>query len=287
MTEIGSVSRLIRENNLSNVYNLPKLFEEKTFSLPNPKDLFSLSIKPAGSNNKIINFPFQTDLNSQKMNTIKTKVIQSAETEWASGVKENRGSNRGTRVDQYARNAKFSPGYAWCGFFAAFNYSKAGFQYPEKFASYQKARDFFLYRDYVKDDKTTNQKLDSLRKEQKAEGSTRQYFMLKESAGIKYIKNNPTRFMNVDLKNSIFDYKNIPIQAGDVVLFSFGHVGIVESYDKNTGKLKTIEGNATGTAVNGRVTTNAVVKNTYDLSKASDRKIIDGFGRPALGDFKK
>ena len=80
-------------------------------------------------------------------------------------------------------------------------------------------------------------------------------------------------------------WQNLPIQAGDVALFSHGHVGLVVSYDARTGKLETVEGNTTGLGPDGKQWSQAVVRKSYDLSKAQDRQRFDGFGRAANDDF--
>jgi hypothetical protein len=210
----------------------------------------------------------------------------SAEKEWKSGVRESGGANRGPRINQYARNAQFGPGYEWCGFFAAFNLTQVGFKHAPSLASYQKARDFFMYRDYTNKSAATNQRLDDLRKEHQAQGSTRQYFTLQESPNAKYVKDYSRYFSHYNAAANTFNFRNLPIQAGDVALFHHGHVGMVHSYNPQTGKLVTIEGNTSGKGPDGKTWSQAVVMKEYDLSKAADRKRFDGFGRPALGDFK-
>lgn len=205
--------------------------------------------------------------------------------EWRSGVRETHGSNRSPRIDQYARNAKFGTGYEWCGFFTAFNYSQAGFKYPESFASYQKSRDFFLYRSYTSRDSQLHQQLDSLRAQHQAEGNSRQYFIMSGSPTEAYVTNYSRHYGHVDLASMTYDWRNLPIQPGDVALFSHGHVAQVISYDARTGKLETVEGNTSGLGPDGKQWSQAVVRKSYDLSKESDRKRFDGFGRAALSDF--
>lgn len=205
--------------------------------------------------------------------------------EWRSGVRETQGSNKSPRINQYARNAKFGPGYEWCGFFTAWNYSQAGFKHPEDFASYQKARDFFLYRSYTSRDSGLHQRLDNLRAEHKAEGSSRQYFIMPGSPTEQYVKNYSRFYGHVDLPSMTHSWRNLPIQPGDIALFSHGHIGQVVSYDPSTGKLETVEGNTSGKGPDGKNWSQALVRKSYDLSKESDRKRFDGFGRAALGDF--
>ncbi|MGV3527151.1 MAG: hypothetical protein ACO1RX_23245 [Candidatus Sericytochromatia bacterium] len=222
---------------------------------------------------------------SARMQQHQQKIVESGLKEWRAGVRESGGSNRGPRIDAYARNAKFGPGYEWCGFFAAFNYTQTGFKYPEHFASYQKARDFFLYRSYTSRSPALHQELDQLRQQQQAQGSTRQYMIMAESPTFDYVRNYKSYYGHVDLASMTHTWRNIPIQPGDIALFSHGHVGQVISYDRQTGRLETVEGNTAGTGPDGKYRTQAVVRKSYDLSKAADRQRFDGFGRAALGDF--
>lgn len=212
-------------------------------------------------------------------------IVNSGIQEWRSGVKESGGSNRGPRIDTYAKNAKFGKGYEWCGFFTAFNYSKAGFKTPEHFASYQKARDFFLYRSYTSRDSGLHARLDQQRASDEAAGSTRQYFAMAESNVFEYVDAYKRYYGHIDPSELKHTWQNIPIQPGDVALFNHGHVGMVVSYDNKTGKLVTIEGNTSGEGPDGKRWTQAVVRKEYDLSKSSDRKRFDGFGRAADSDF--
>lgn len=223
---------------------------------------------------------------SAPTNTARQRImVDSALKEWQSGVKESGGSNRGPRIDTYAKNAKFGKGYEWCGFFTAFNYSQAGFKSPESFASYQKARDFFLYRSYTSRDSGLHARLDQQRQQDEAAGSSRQYFALAESNVFDYIEAYGRYYNHIDPSELLHTWQNIPIAPGDVALFNHGHVGIVVSYDQSTGKLTTIEGNTSGEGPDGKRWTQAVVRKTYDLSKAADRKRFDGFGRAADSDF--
>lgn len=220
-----------------------------------------------------------------KLVQIQQRIVSSGLREWQQGVRETNGSNRGARIDQYAANSSFGPGYAWCGFFAAWNYSQAGFKSPESFASYQKARDFFLYRSYTSRDASLNRSLDQLRLQQQASGSSREYFIMAGSPTYDYVKSQPQYYGHVDLASMTHSWQDLPLAAGDVALFSHGHVGTVVSYDRSTGRLETVEGNASGIGPDGKFRTQAVVRKSYDLSKAADRALFDGFGRAALGDF--
>ena len=73
------------------------------------------------------------------------------------------------------------------------------------------------------------------------------------------------------------DHRQLPIREGDTALFQRGHIGLVKSYDPNSGILVTMEGNA-GDRVQER---------RYDLSDPAVLRGFDGFGRPALGDFRE
>ncbi|MCP4500631.1 MAG: hypothetical protein GY822_11790 [Deltaproteobacteria bacterium] len=55
-------------------------------------------------------------------------------------------------------------------------------------------------------------------------------------------------------------------------------IGMVRDYNRDTGILTTIEGNAGNAG-------NAVQARTYDLNDPEVRAQFDGFGRPAAGDF--
>lgn len=231
--------------------------------------------------------PLGNTAHSSHLDTLMQGTVTSAVKEWQAGVRESAGSNRSIRIDQYARNAKFGPGYAWCGFFVAFNYSQMGFKYPESLASYQKARDFFMYRSYTDHSAAKNKSLDQLRLQHQQQGNQRQYFTLPESPNHQYVKNYQKLFGHYADQANTFTYQNLPLRPGDTVLYHQGHVGQVISYNQQTGKLITIEGNTSGTGPDGRQRSQAVVRKEYDLSKPSVRKIFDGFGRPALGDFSK
>lgn len=212
------------------------------------------------------------------------QAVEAGLNEWRRGVRET-SQNSSPRIDIYARNAKFGRGYEWCGFFAAFAHSQARFKYPEHYASYQKARDFFMYRNYTDRSQKTNQELDRLRQLHQQQSSTRQYFMLQESPNRNYVRQQGAVFKHYNVDAHTFTWQNLPVQPGDIALFHHGHVALVVSYDRNTGKLVTVEGNTSGRGPDGKQWNQAVVMKEYDLSKASDRWRFDGFGRPALGDF--
>jgi hypothetical protein len=221
---------------------------------------------------------------SPKYQQLQQIMVDSGIKEWQAGVRESGGSNVGARINQYAANSKFGTGYEWCGFFTAWNYSQAGFKYPENFASYQKSRDFFLYRSYTSRSANLHQQLDQLRQQHQSSGSSRQYMIMKESPTFDYVKDHRQYYGHVNLDQMTYNWQNIPIQAGDVALFSHGHVAMVISYDTRSGRLETVEGNTSGTGPDGKLRHQAVVRKSYDLSKAADRQKFDGFGRAALSD---
>jgi len=116
-------------------------------------------------------------------------------------------------------------------------------------------------------------------------GSGRQLFILDgtDTVGMQWTNGGATQN---GLPTERYTPDNLPIRAGDVVIFDngfrggTGHIGLVESYrqDPDTGHwiLTTIEGNVDGGQIN---------RHTYDLSDPAVAAEIDGFGRPALGDF--
>ena len=217
--------------------------------------------------------------------------LQAGLEEWQNGVRERGSTNRGERVDQYARNAKMRPGGEWCGYFTGHALSQAGFKHPESLASYQKARDYFMYRNYTsKTGSDKNDRLDDLRAQHQANGDGRQYFMLPESPTQRRVTRPGTwgnrRYGHVDADANTFTHDRLPIRAGDVALFTHGHVGMVDSYDPATGLLTTVEGNTTGRGPDGRRRSGAVVRKTYDLTDPRVRAKFDGFGRPARADFE-
>ena len=68
---------------------------------------------------------------------------------------------------------------------------------------------------------------------------------------------------------------DLPIRPGDTALWERGHVGMVESYNRETGILTTVEGNIG----------NKVGRRTYNLNDPRVRAQFSGFGRPAADDF--
>ena len=106
-----------------------------------------------------------------------------------------------------------------------------------------------------------------------------------ESNVFEYIDAYGRYYEHIDPEALKHTWQNIPIQPGDVALFNHGHVGMVVSYDQRSGELVTLEGNTSGEGPDGKRWSQAVVRKTYDLSKASDRKRFDGFGRAADSDF--
>jgi len=111
-------------------------------------------------------------------------------------------------------------------------------------------------------------------------GSGRQLFILEgtDTQGTQWTAWNATQN---GLPQERYTPENLPIRAGDVVIFDdgylggTGHIGLVESY--NPPMLTTIEGNVNG---------GQIERHTYDLSDPAVAAEIDGFGRPALSDFE-
>lgn len=207
-----------------------------------------------------------------ELSSIQARTMASARQEI--GVREIGSSNRGDRVDQYARRSGMRVGGAWCGYFTGFNYSEAArasggeFTGINGFHSMQKARSFFEYRSYTDNSRATNEGLDRLREQHAANGSTRRWMTLAGSGGARHAaaRQRP---------HEVFEPSTLPIRAGDTALFSHGHVGLVEGYDPTTGRLTTIEGN----------TSQQVRRREYDLNDPADRAKFEGFGRPARDDF--
>jgi peptidoglycan hydrolase-like protein with peptidoglycan-binding domain len=206
---------------------------------------------------------------------IQQNAVGSAQRELAAGVREDHsiGNNRGARVDQYARNARMPEGGEWCGYFTQFNYSQAaqeaGGDFRGSLHSFQKARSFFNYRDYTNASRSRNQELDTLRSQHEQQGSSRRFMVLEGSTGQDWAARN-------NRPAEVYQPNNLPIRPGDTILFNFGHVGMVEGYDPATGRLTTVEGNVG----------NRVQRKTYDLNDPRVRARIEGFGRPAAGDFE-
>jgi hypothetical protein len=116
----------------------------------------------------------------------------------------------------------------------------------------------------------------------RSQGQTRQYFLLPESPGRRFIKDHASLVPDFSLAANTYTWDQLPVRTGDTILFERGtqsgipdHVGIVESYDRLSGRLVTVEGNVG----------NKVVRKTYDLTDARVRRTISGIGRPAPGDF--
>lgn len=219
----------------------------------------------------------QTAADAQ-LQAIQSRTIASARRELEAGVREDHrlGDNRSPRIDQYARDAGMNPGGQWCGYFTGFNYAEAAresggrFRSNVHFHSFQKARAYFEYRNYTNNSATENRRLDELRTQQEAEGSTRRWMVLSGSGGERHARDHQRPY-------EAYEPNNLPIREGDTALFSRGHVGLVESYDPGSGRLVTIEGNSIGEAVRRR---------EYNLNDPRDRAAFDGFGRPARGDFE-
>ena len=178
-------------------------------------------------------------------------------------------------------------GHAWCGFFVGFAYVEAAeqaglsFSGKDRLHSVGKSRSYFHYRVYTQRSTRANiERWEALRSEHQSQGITRRYFTLRDSNGDRWARRR-------GLSHMVYADPNLlPIRAGDMVIFptagrgtkrnpARGHMGLVEPYDPSTCVLTTIEGN----------TSNRVRRKTYNLRKASTVATIDGFGRPALGDY--
>lgn len=205
-----------------------------------------------------------------RLNQAMATSVASARRELSMGVRESGGANRGPRVDLYARTSRMNSGQMWCGFFVGFNYAQAGFKHPDRLASTYKAQRFFLYQD-----------ADQLA-EHRAQGSTRQFYTFAESRSRSDLVAGQRNYPHYNVQANTFKWSNMPIRPGDTVIFQRSgqgyptHIGQVESYDRSTGRLVTIEGN-----VDDRV-----VRKTYDLRDPAMRRDIAGIGRPAAGDFQ-
>jgi len=213
-----------------------------------------------------------------ELQAIQHRTMDAARRDLDAGVREDRGrygNNRGPRIDQYARDAGMTPGGEWCGYFSSFQYSQAANESGGTFTgrhhmhSFQKARAYFEYRNYTNNSSAENGRLDTLRAQHEAEGSTRRFMTLSGSGGDRHATAN-------NRPHEVYEPSTLPIREGDTALFSHGHVGLVESYNRETGMLTTIEGNSTGEAVR---------RKTYDLNDPAVRARFEGFGRPARGDF--
>lgn len=221
--------------------------------------------------------PLTSGPGDARLAEIQQRAVHSAARELDAGVREDRslGRNRGARVDEYARTAGMSRGGEWCGYFTGFNYTQAAresgveFSGQHRLHSYQKARSYFLYRNYTDASRATVDRNEALRQTHAEQGSERRFMTFDGSTGDRYA--DARRLPH----ETYTRHQDLPIRPGDTALFSHGHVGMVESYDPASGRLTTLEGN-----VGDRVQ-----RRTYDLSDPAVRARFDGFGRPAAGDF--
>ncbi|RMG16177.1 MAG: hypothetical protein D6731_06850 [Planctomycetota bacterium] len=218
-----------------------------------------------------------------RLAALQRQAVQVAREELARGVRERpRGSNRGPRIDRYARSAGMPVGGAWCGHFVAYCYAEAARRRGLRFAgrrrlhSAGKVRSFFLYRSFTRpDDPGRLARAASLRLRHERQGSPRRYLALQGSYGDRWATRR-------SLPHEVFaDPTLLPLRAGDIVVFwrpgasrGRGHLGLVASYRGTV--LTTIEGNAG----------HAVRRRRYDLSRPATLRTVDGFARPALGDFE-
>jgi len=212
----------------------------------------------------------------QRLAQFQQQALDSARGELNAGVREHGGKNRCDRVDQYASTARMNKGGEWCGYFTSFNYTTAArnngveFSGQARMHSFQKSRSYFLYRNYTDNSRATNQQNDELRTQHQGEGSSRRFMTFRGSDGDRYASRR-------NLQHEVYDNPaNLPIRPGDTALWERGHVGMVESYNRETGILTTVEGNIS----------NRVGRRTYDLNDPQVRAQFSGFGRPANGDFQ-
>ena len=229
----------------------------------------------------------------QQLVELQLLAVASAQKELDAGVSESGGDNLGPRINTYASEARMNNGGEWCGYFTNWNYAVAakdlggrfngGRRHGLSLHSRPKATWSFLYRDVTTapaDRRRDNQILDDLQNSHQEAGSTRKFFVFEGSAG--------HRAANALNKNCEVaeDYRELDIRPGDTALWSHtlsggnrSHVGLVESYDKDTGILVTIEGNL------GRRGSGRVRRMQYDLKNEAQRNQFTGFGRPSLEDF--
>ncbi len=243
-------------------------------SLPTPANT---GINTSANNNISVNAV--DNVNSvqspdQQLIELQNLSVLSAHKELSAGIREIGNSNRGERVDEYAKEAGMRTGLEWCGFFTNWNYAVAAKDLGGDFDgpslhSWQKSCYSFLYRSYTDNSSACNANLDRLQETHTRNGSARQFFVLEGSKGEQIA--NKLKKPCVIAK----DYTELDIRPGDTALWNRGHVGLVESYDKETGILTTVEGNLSG----------KVRHMTYDFKDPDVRAQFTGFGRPALGDF--
>jgi hypothetical protein len=229
----------------------------------------------------------QGDAKDRRLAELQRAVVAVARAELAKGVRETPArSNRGGRIDVYAKLSGMPTGTAWCGYFLGFVYTDAARALGQEFSgryrlhSVGKTRSYFNYRSYTKRATPENVRAwDALRNQHDLQGSARRYMTLRGSKGDRWATSR-------SLSHEVYaSYRELPVRAGDSVLFASvrsdtkrgsgrGHLALVESYDGSSGRLVTIEGNS-GDRVRRRTRT----------LNASSQSVVDGFGRPALGDF--
>jgi len=279
-------------NNLAKGTSIGLISPDQLFLTNRKQPVSNFSHLDIGRIGALVNPQSFNFVSSETVDIHLDEAVNSARNEWSQGIREAWGTSKEKNVGKYYQGTGFKadPSSGWCGFFVAYNYQKSGFKYAPSLASMEKARDFFLYRQYTDRSSKKHAELDQLKSQHQSQGSQRQFFVLAESPGRKFIQNYQKYYPHINLEQQTFDYSNLPIRPGDTVLFetgrSGGHVGMVESYNPNTGKLTTIEGNTSGTGPSGNTINQGVARKTYDLTNAQTRKRIQGFGRPADGDFR-
>lgn len=183
------------------------------------------------------------------------------------------------------RDSGLREGQAWCGGWVAHTYDRAAaaeggdYTRSRQLLSDGDARRHFLYQ---RGDGTVNEQL---RDRQAAEGSQRRYITL---ANPGEAANTPRQGTNHEVYD---DPHNLPIRPGDTVIMN-GHVAMVQSYNAENGTVRILEGNAgrnTDRVDNSRVvhlTQEHTTRNRRGQATRLGRDAIQGFGRPALGDFQ-
>jgi hypothetical protein len=223
----------------------------------------------------------------RRLAALQRTAVEVARSELAKNVRESPPrSNAGGRIDVYASVARMPTGRPWCGYFLGFVYTGAArssgyaFLGTRRLHSVGKTRSFFNYRNYTQRATPARVKAwGELRSQHEVQGAARRYFVLKGSRGQRWAASRKVPCEAFD------SYRDLPVRPGDAVIFSSvrsdtkrssgrGHLALVESYDAASGALVTIEGNS-GDGVRRRSRT----------LQGAARFSVDGFGRPALGDF--
>ena len=221
-----------------------------------------------------------------------TRILQEAEAEWRRGTSEDDLSRTGPLAAIF-RDAGWSPfgvdvrpgtqqARDWCGMTVAAWYFRGGLHsaHRKSFLATANVRSFFSYgkagrvhhrtaRVALFPDGTTER----LEAWHTRLGERRQWV---EGAALRTIAGA--------------DPSSLPLTPASTILISHNgslqeahHIALVESFDGAV--LTTLEGNATGTAGNGKTRKDAVVRVTRDLRIPAVLHTLFGIGRPSLLDF--